>query len=83
MLHPGVKYRHVILTVPEGLRRLIYQHPAELLAGLMQAAQAAMDEAVALAKRLSVKAGYIVVLQTAGRAATYNPHLHVLMTDGG
>jgi len=24
-----------------------------------------------------------VVLQTAGRSATYNPHLHVLLTDGG
>ena len=83
MLHPGVKYRHLILTVPEGLRTLIYQHPAELLDGLMKAAQAAMDEAVAVAKRQLVKQGYIVVLQTAGRAATYNPHLHVLMTDGG
>jgi len=27
--------------------------------------------------------GYIVVLQTAGRVANYNPHLHVLMTEGG
>ena len=83
MLHPGVKYRHLILTVPSGLGTLIYQHPAVLLEGLMQAAQAAMDEAMAVAKRKPVKAGYIVVLQTAGRAATYNPHLHVLMTDGG
>lgn len=83
MLHPGVTYRHLILTVPEALRPLIYQHPKELLAGLMKAAQAAMDETVAVAKRQSARAGYIVVLQTAGRAATYNPHLHVLMTDGG
>ncbi len=83
MLHPGVTYRHVVLTVPEGLRTLIYQHAAELLDGLMQAAQAAIDEAMAVAKRQPVKGGYIVVLQTAGRAATYNPHLHVLMTDGG
>lgn len=27
MLHPRVTYRHLILTVPEGLRTLIYQHP--------------------------------------------------------
>jgi len=27
--------------------------------------------------------GYIVVLQTAGRAANYNPHLHIIMTAGG
>jgi hypothetical protein len=24
-----------------------------------------------------------VVLQTAGRSASYNPHLHIIMTDGG
>jgi len=49
----------------------------------MEAAQAALDEAMATAKRRPIKGGYIVVLQTAGRAATYNPHLHVLMADGG
>ena len=83
MLHPGVKYRHLILTVPEGLRTLIYQHPGELLEGMLQAARGAMDAAVGQAKRQAVELGYIVVLQTAGRAANYNPHLHVLMTDGG
>src|SRR4030095_9028254 len=25
----------------------------------------------------------MVVLQTAGRSASYNPHVHVIMTDGG
>jgi hypothetical protein len=83
MLHPGVKYRHLILTVPEGLRTLIYQHAATLLDGLMQAAQQAMEAVVARTKRQALKLGYIVVLQTAGRSASYNPHLHVLMTDGG
>jgi hypothetical protein len=83
MLHPGVKYRHLILTVPEGLRTLIYQHPGELLEGILQAARGAMDAAVGQAKRQAVELGYIVVLQTAGRVANYNPHLHVLMTDGG
>lgn len=83
MLHPGVSYRHLILTVPEGLRMLIYQHAAELLDGLMQAARTAMDAVVACAKRQPVTLGYIVVLQTAGRSARYNPHLHVIVTDGG
>jgi hypothetical protein len=62
---------------------LIYQHPRELLEGMMQAARGAMDAAVGQAKRQAVELGYIVVLQTAGRVANYNPHLHVLMTDGG
>src|SRR6266487_4791160 len=51
MLHPGVAYRHLILTVPEGLRTLIYQHAAELLDGLMQAARTAMDAVVRQIKR--------------------------------
>ena len=83
MLHPGVGYRHLTLTIPAGLRTLIYRHPEKLLAGLMEEVAPAMNEAVAKAKRKQVELGYIVVLQTAGRAATYNPHLHVLMTDGG
>ena len=83
MLHPGVMYRQLILTVPEGMRTLIYQHPEKLLDGMMKAAQGAMDVAVAVAKRKAVRLGYIVVLQTAGRSGSYNPHLHVLMTDGG
>jgi hypothetical protein len=83
MLHPGVRYRQVILTVPEDLRKLFYQHEAELLDGLMKAAQGALNEAVSIAKRKQMKLGYIVVLQTAGRSGSYNPHLHVLMTDGG
>jgi Transposase zinc-binding domain/Putative transposase len=83
MLHPGVKYRHLILTVPEALRALIYQHAVPLLEGLMQAARTTMDSVVAQAKRQTLTLGYIVVLQTAGRSARYNPHLHVLMTEGG
>ncbi len=82
ILHPGVPYRHLTLTVPEALRPLFYQHAAMLLDGLMQAAQTAMDAVVSQVKRGSVKLGYIVVLQTAGRSATYKGHLHVIMTDG-
>ena len=83
MLHPGVKYRQLILTIPAGMRTLIYQHEEELLEGLMKAARGAMKEAVEVAKKKKVRLGYIVVLQTAGRSGSYNPHLHVLMTDGG
>jgi hypothetical protein len=83
MLHPGVAYRHLILTLPDQLGTLIYQHAPAVLSGLMQAAHAAMDEVVAQTKRQAVRLGYIVVLQTAGRSANYNPHLHVILTDGG
>ncbi len=42
-----------------------------------------MDAVVAQVKRQPVTLGYRVVLQTAGRSATDNPQLHVIMTDGG
>jgi len=83
MLHPGVSYRHLILTVPERLRTLIYQHAAALLDGLMQAAHRTMDAVVAQTKRQTIRLGYVVVLQTAGRKASYKGHLHIIMTDGG
>ncbi len=83
MLHPGVTYRHLILTVPDALRTLLYQHAATVLDGLMQAAQQTMDAVVARAKRQAITLGSSVVLQTAGRSASYTPHLHVLLTDGG
>ena len=50
VLDAGVKYRHLILTVPEVLRSLIYQHAKELLDGLMKAAQAAMGDVMVVAK---------------------------------
>jgi hypothetical protein len=83
MLHPSVDYRHLILTVPEGLRTLNSQHAADLLDGLMQVAHTAMGAAVTRAKRQPLGLGCIVVLQTAGRSANYNPHLHSIMTAGG
>ena len=83
MLFEGVKYRHLVLTVPEALRVWFYRHPAELYAGLMKIASAMMDDAVSTAKGRELELGYIVVLQTAGRAGNYNPHLHIIMTDGG
>ncbi len=70
MLHPGVGYRHLTLTIPVGLRTLFYQHAPELLAGLMGEVAPAMNAAVGQAKRKAIEVGNIVVLQTAGRAAT-------------
>ncbi len=83
MLHEGVGYRHLVLTVPEALRGLFYRYPAELYEGLMKIGPQMTDDAVSTAKGKVLELGYIVVLQTAGRAANYNPHLHIIMTDGG
>lgn len=83
MLHEGVKYRHVVLTVPEALRVWFYRYPVEMYDGLIKIAAPMMNDAVSTAKGRELEMGYIVVLQTAGRAANYNPHLHIIMTGGG
>jgi hypothetical protein len=82
-LHVEVNYRHLVLTVPEALRVWFHRYPEVLYAGLMKLASVMMDDAVSQVKGCALELGYIVVLQTAGRSANYNPHLHIIMTDGG
>ena len=33
--------------------------------------------------KVKLEAGYVVVLETAGRSGHWNPHLHILMSSGG
>lgn len=81
-LYEGVAYRHVVLTVPEALRPSFYRD-RHLLADLMQCGVTMLSEALSWVKKGPVEAGYVVVLETAGRASRWNPHLHILLTSGG
>ena len=81
-LFEGVDYRHLILTVPEQLRVYFYREP-KLLDELVKTGLAMIKDVLEIYFRDPVEAGYIVVLQTAGRSASYNPHLHIMMTAGG
>ena len=83
MLHEGVIYRHIVLTVPEKLRKTFYNHTEELLCGLMSCGVKCLDDFYSSVSRKGVKGGYIVVLQTHGRNGQYNPHLHIIATSGG
>jgi len=85
MLHPGVIYRHCILTVPEQLRQVFYdnRHDGELLSRFMRIGDQCLEDVVSIVKRVDLKIGAIMVLPTHGRSGRYNPHLHVIMTDGG
>jgi hypothetical protein len=42
-----------------------------------------LSEALSWFTKVKLEAGYVVVLETAGRSAHWNPHLHILMTSGG
>jgi len=84
-LHLGVSYRHIVLTVPEQLRQFFYNNRKrkEVYSGLMKAGYECLEEVVSVVKKQSVKIGTIVVIHTHGRSGIYNPHIHVIATDGG
>ena len=80
---PGVTYRHIVLTVPDFLRHWFYRNPGTLLSPFMRAGNACLLDVFATCARIDLDIGSISVLQTAGRPGNYNPHLHILVTEGG
>lgn len=85
MLHPGVVYRHTVLTIPAQLRPIFYQHrhAGRLLSQLMRCGYACLEDVLSTAARRALKIGVIVVVQTHGRSGSYNPHVHIIMSSGG
>ena len=85
MLHAGVSYRHMVLTIPEQLRIVFFRerHTGKLLSALMKCGHECLEDVVSTVKRKNLKIGCIVVVQTHGRSGHYNPHLHIIMTNGG
>jgi len=81
-LYEGVSYRHVVLTMPDALHIEFYRD-RPLLADLMQCGVAMLSDALSWFTKVKLEAGYVVVLETAGRSGHWNPHLHILMTSGG
>lgn len=83
MLHEGVIYRHIVLTMPEILRTTFYRRSKELLGPLMRCGVRCLDDFFSRVSGQPLKGGYIVVVQTHGRSGQYNPHLHIIATSGG
>ena len=85
MLHPGVIYRHIVLTIPEQLRMTFFdeRHDGKLLSTFMRCGYDCLEDVVSTVKRKELKIGCVVVVQTHGRSGRYNPHLHIIMTSGG
>jgi hypothetical protein len=83
MLHDGVIYRHIILTVPAMFRTPFYQKAAGVLSAFMRCGVQCLDDFYSEVRGQALRGGYIVVLHTHGRNGQYHPHLHVLATSGG
>jgi hypothetical protein len=83
VLHEGVIYRHIILTVPAMFRTPFYQNAEVLLNALMRCGAQCLDDFYSEVKGRALKGGYIEVIHTHGRNGQYHPHVHVIATSGG
>jgi len=83
MLHEGVIYRHIVLTMPAMLRNTFYQQAKDVLSPFIRCGVRCLDDVWSRLSGKSLKGGYIVVMQTHGRNGQYNPHLHIIATSGG
>jgi Putative transposase len=83
MLHEGVIYRHLVLTVPALLRKTFYQQSQALLSPFMRCGVRCLDDVFSRVSGHALQGGDIVVVQTHGRNGQYNPHLHIITTSGG
>jgi hypothetical protein len=83
MLHAGVIYRHIILTVPAMFRTTFYQHAAVVVSAFMRCGAHCLDDFYSTVRGKALKGGAITVLHTHGRNGQYHPHLHLRATSGG
>lgn len=83
VLHAGVLYRHIMLTVPAMFRTTFYPHTAVVLRAVMRSGGQCLDDCYSAVKGKPLQGGSIVVLHTPGRHGQYYPHLHVLAISGG
>jgi hypothetical protein len=83
VLHEGVIYRHIILTVPAMFRPTFYQHAAVVLSAFMRGGAQCLDDFYSTVRGKALRGGSITVIHTHGRHGQYHPHLHLIATSGG
>ena len=83
VLHAGVIYRHIILTVPAMFRTTFYQHAAVVLRAFMRCGAQCLEDVYSEVRGKALRGGSIVALHTHGRNGQYHPHLPVIATSGG
>src|SRR6516162_3173336 len=62
VLHEGVIYRHIILTVPAMFRTTFYQHAAVVLSAFMRCGVQCLDEFYSDVRGKELRGGYITVI---------------------
>jgi hypothetical protein len=77
-----VPHRHAVLTIPDRLRAVLKEN-RDLWKVVMDSAIKALNDTLSYALRKEVLGGAIVVLHPFGRHLGFNPHIHLLITEGG
>jgi len=76
-----VPHRHLVFTIAEELREVLFWHRSLLKAMMDCAAKAAWE--VLQSQKSEAVPGILAVVHTFGRDLKFNPHVHLLMTEGG
>jgi hypothetical protein len=78
----NVPHRHAVMTIPNRLRPLL-KDDRKLWKVLVDSAIKTLNDTLSYALREKILAGAIVVLHPFGRHLGFNPHIHLLITEGG
>lgn len=78
-----VPHRHMVFTIPEELRKVFFQDRYKMQELSQLVAQVFEFYYERRNKTLQIKPGIITVIHTFGRDLKFNPHIHVLVTEGG
>jgi hypothetical protein len=70
-----------VFTIPAVLREVIFRDRFLLKVMMDCAAQTALE--VLQSKGIDAVPGIVIVVHTFGRDLKFNPHVHMLMTEGG
>jgi hypothetical protein len=76
-------YFHVIVTIPETLRRVFRSRQKQMYSLLMKTASESLMQLADDPKHLGGRVGILAVLHTWTSNLTYHPHIHMLVTGGG
>ncbi len=82
MLLP-VHYFHIVFTLPQELRKLIYHNQFLCYNILFKTSAQALQQAALNPEYLGAETGCVAVLHTWGQNLQYHPHLHMIVPAGG
>lgn len=79
----NVKHRHIVFTIPEELRKFFGVDRKRLKILPKCAAKAVTSWMHSLNKKEEFTPGIVTVIHTFGRDLKWNPHVHMMVTEGG